>query len=322
MNYKAFASSEEKVSQLGFGCWGISGSQWIGAEDTESKKALHKAIEKGITLFDTALAYGEGHSEKLVGEVEKESGKPIFIASKIPSKKREWPAADSSTLEESFPADYIIKTTELSLKNLKRDYLDLQQFHVWNDKWAAQDEWKEAVIKLKSEGKVNHFGISMNDHQPLNGIEAGKTGLIDCYQVIFNIFDQSPADELFCFCKDNNIAVLARVPFDEGSLTGNVNENTTFPEKDWRNWYFRGNRKKEVQEHVQKIWQDVNSDVETMAEAALRYIISFDAVTSVIPGMRSEKNLLANIKSVENGSLSSELLEKLKSHRWIRSYYQ
>jgi len=192
MKYKTFARSEEEVSLLGFGCWGIGKSMWIGAEDTESKKALHIAIEKGITLFDTALAYGDGHSEKLVGEVEKESGKQIFVATKIPPKNGKWPAPDSAALDEAFPADYIIEKTEQSLKNLKRDYLDLQQFHVWNDKWTDHDEWKEAVMKLKRDGKVRYFGISINDHQPCNGIEAGKTGLIDCYQVIFNIFDQSP----------------------------------------------------------------------------------------------------------------------------------
>jgi len=321
MVYKNFAKSEEKVSSLGFGCWGIGKSMWIGAEDSESKKALHKAIDEGITLFDTALVYGNGHSEKLVGEVEKESGKNIFVASKIPSMKYEWPAKDSSTLKESFTKDHIIKSTEQSLRNLKRDYLDLQQFHVWNDKWADQDEWKEAVQKLKDDGKVRFFGISINDHQPWNGIEAGKTGLIDCFQVIFNIFDQSPTDVLLGFCKENEISILARVPFDEGSLTGNITEATTFPKGDWRNNYFHGDRKKEVAARVAKIQEDIKGETKTVAEAALRYLISFDAVTSVIPGMRSEKNLLANKTAVEKGKLSSELLEKLKAHRWIRNFY-
>ncbi len=322
MIYKKFAKSDDEVSLLGFGCWGIGQSMWIGAEDSESKKALHRAIDNGVTLFDTALVYGNGHSENLVGEVEKESRKKLFIASKIPSAKFEWPAKDESNLEESFSKKHIIETTEISLKNLKRDYIDLQQFHVWNDKWANNDEWKEAIYQLKKDGKVRYFGISINDHQPWNGIEAGKTGLIDCYQVIFNIFDQSPTDELFQFCKENKIAILARVPLDEGSLTGNITPETTFPEKDWRNSYFRGERKKEVHERVQNIWEDVKDENENLAEAALRYIISFDEVTSVIPGMRSEKNLLSNVKSIEKGKLSETTLEKLKSHRWIRNFYE
>jgi aryl-alcohol dehydrogenase-like predicted oxidoreductase len=321
MIYKNFAKTEEKVSLLGFGCWGIGKSMWIGAEDAESKKALHKAIDEGITLFDTALVYGNGHSEKLVGEVEKESGKKIFVASKLPSMKYEWPAKDSSTLKESFTKEHIIKSTEQSLRNLKRDYLDLQQFHVWNDKWADQDEWKEGILKLKSEGKVRFFGISINDHQPWNGIEAGKTGLIDCFQVIFNIFDQSPTDKLLSFCEENKISILARVPFDEGSLTGNINENSIFPNGDWRNNYFRGDRKKEVALRVEKIIEDTKVETGSVAEAALRYLISFDAVTSVIPGMRSEKNLLLNKAAVEKGKLSPELMEKLKAHRWIRNFY-
>ncbi len=322
MIMKKFAGADVEVSRLGYGCWGIGKSEWVGAEDEESKKSLHTAIEKGINLFDTALAYGEGHSEKLVGEAEKESGKTLFISSKIPSKKREWPASDNSTLDESFPKDYIIKCTEQSLKNLKRDYIDLQQFHVWNDKWTEQDEWKEAVEKLKKDGKVRYFGISINDHQPENGIKAGETGLIDCYQVIFNIFDQQPIVKLFPFCKKHNIGILARVPYDEGALTGNIGPNTDFPVGDFRNNYFKGNRKLDVKLRVDAIWKDVQDEVDTMAEAALRYIISFDAVTSVIPGMRKKKHLLANIENVNKGPLPEQLLEVLKVHKWNKNFYE
>ncbi|MBD3225079.1 MAG: aldo/keto reductase, partial [Caldithrix sp.] len=172
MEYRQFNQSQNTISRLGFGAWGIGKTMWIGADDMESKKALHKAIESGINFFDSALVYGMGHSEKLIGEVEKESGQTLFITSKIPSKKYEWPASDSSTLKESFPKNHIIAMTERSLRSLNRDYIDLQQFHVWNDQWADQDEWKEAVIKLKEQGKVRHFGISINDHQPTNGMKA------------------------------------------------------------------------------------------------------------------------------------------------------
>lgn len=321
MIYKKFAKTDLEVSLLGFGCWGIGKTMWVGADDKESKIALHRAVEAGINLFDTALVYGNGHSEMLVGEVEKEAGKKLFIASKIPSKKYEWPARDSSGIAESFPKEHIIEMTEQSLRNLKRDYIDLQQFHVWNDQWANRDEWKEAVYQLKRDGKVRYFGISINDHQPWNGIEAGETGLIDCYQVIFNIFDQSPTDELFDFCLKNSISILARVPLDEGGLTGNITPETTFPHGDWRNRYFLGERKTEVYNRVNKIWDDVKEETASMAEAALRYIISHNAVTSVIPGMRSEKNLLSNISAIGKGKLSPELLDKLKAHRWVRNFY-
>jgi len=322
MQYKNFARSEEKVSLLGYGAWGIGKTMWIGADDAESKRSLNRAIEAGVNLFDSALVYGNGHSEKLIGEVERESGQKLFITSKIPSKKFEWPARDSSILAESFPEDHIIRSTERSLRNLKRDYLDLQQFHVWNDKWAGQDEWKNAIEKLKRDGKVRFFGISINDHQPENGIEAGKTGMIDCYQVIFNIFDQSPTDTLFGFCEQNQISVLARVPLDEGSLTGAITAETEFPSGDWRNNYFRGARKGQIAERVATIWEDVSDELESVVEAALRYTISFPAVTSVIPGMRTEKHLLANVQYINRGSLTPAILAKLKRHRWIRNFYQ
>jgi aryl-alcohol dehydrogenase-like predicted oxidoreductase len=319
---KKFGKSDEEITLLGFGCWGIGKSDWVGAQDEESKKTLLKAIEKGINFFDTAFDYGKGHSENLLGEAERESGKKIFIATKIPSKKREWPASDSSTLKESFPRDYIIKTTEESLKNLKRDFIDLQQFHVWSDKWAKNDEWKEAVHKLKKDGKIRFFGISVNDHQPENGIEAGKTGLVDSFQVIFNIFEQKPAVRLFHFCQENKVSIIARVPFDEGSLTGNINPQTNFPIGDFRNDYFRGKRKLDVSLRVFKIWEDIKEEIGSMSEAALRFIISFDAVTTVIPGMRKEKNLMSNIASIEKGPLSPETLDKLKVHRWEKNYYE
>ncbi|MGD9900149.1 MAG: aldo/keto reductase [Calditrichaceae bacterium] len=322
MEYKKFARSSTEVSRLGFGAWGIGRSMWVGAEDKESKKVLRRAIEEGINFFDSALVYGMGHSEKLIGEVEKESGKELFVTSKIPSKKMEWPAKDESLLKDSFSKNYIIETTEKSLKNLNRDYLDLQQFHVWNDRWAEQDEWKEAVLKLKKDGKVRFFGISINDHQPENGIEAGKTGLIDSYQVIFNIFDQSPTEKLLPFCLENNISAIARVPFDEGALTGNINPDSIFPKKDFRNRYFRDDRKQQVWDRVQKIMEDTGNETGSIAEAALRYIISFGAVTTVIPGMRKEKNLLSNVESVGKGVLSADLLERLIKHRWDRNFYE
>lgn len=321
MYYKNFAESEEKISLLGFGAWGIGKSMWIGADDSESKRALHRAIEKGVNFFDSALVYGNGHSEELVGQVEKESKQTLFITSKIPSKKFEWPAKDSSLLKDSFPKDHIISSTERSLRNLKRDYLDLQQFHVWNDNWAQQDEWKQAVEQLKREGKVRFFGISINDHQPENGIEAGKTGLIDCYQVIFNIFEQAPIDNLFPFCEDKNISIIARVPFDEGALTGNITPETTFPIGDWRNRYFREDRKTQVQERMQKIWEAGKDECVSQPELALRFTISFPAVTTVIPGMRKENHLETNVSSVEKGPLSQNLIDDLKAHRWGKNFY-
>ena len=321
MEYRTFAKSNEKISRLGFGGWGIGGTMWIGAEDKESKRTLRKAIESGINFFDSAFVYGNGKSEQLISQVEKESGKELFITTKIPPKNYQWPAKDTTPLSAAFPKDYIMTITERSLRRMNRDYVDLQQFHVWSDQWADNDEWKEAILKLKNDGKVRYFGISVNDHQPENGIEAGKTGLIDSFQVIFNIFDQSPVDTLFPFCKENDISIIARVPFDEGALTGNIKPDTVFPDRDFRANYFRGDRKQQIWDRVQKLTEDVKDETSSLAEAALRYTISFDEVTTVIPGMRKEKNLLSNVASIEKGVLSEELLERLKDHRWIRNFY-
>ncbi len=321
MKYKPFARSDEKVSLLGYGAWGIGQSIWIGAEDKESKKSLHLAIENGVNFFDSALAYGNGHSEKLLGTVEKESGKKLFITSKIPSKRFEWPAREESTLQESFPKEHIIRMTEKSLKNLNREYIDLQQFHVWNDRWADNDEWKEAIDELKQQGKVRYFGISINDHQPENGILAGKTGYIDSFQVIFNLFDQSPIDKLFSFCEEQKMAIIARVPLDEGALTGNIKPDTDFPHGDFRNNYFRGDRKQQVWERVQKIQEDVKNETDSIVEAALRFTISYPAVTTVIPGMRNSKHLQSNTDIINKGPLPDTLLQELHKHRWVRNFY-
>ncbi len=322
MEYRTFDKSEEQVSRLGVGTWGMGKTMWIGADDAESKRVLHKAIEEGINFFDSALVYGRGHSEKLLGQVEKEAGKDLFITTKIPPKNFRWPAKDTYPLKDCFPFDYIIQTTERSLRNLNRDYIDLQQFHVWSDSWAEQDEWKEAILRLKKDGKVRYFGISMNDHEPTNGIKAAQSGLIDSFQVIFNLFDQSPIDELFPFCLENQISVIARVPFDEGSLAGLVRPDTTFPKKDFRNRYFRGERKKQVWQRVQEIMNDVSGEVESIAEAALRFVISFEAVTTVIPGVRRVEHLMSNIRAVEKGPFAADLVKKLARHRWIRNFYQ
>lgn len=322
MQYKKFGLNKEEISVLGFGAWGIGKMMWRGAEDSTSKKALHRAIELGVNFIDSALVYGGGHSERLIGEVEKEHGKPLFITSKIPSKKMEWPAKDESLLEDSFPEQHIIDSTERSLRNLNRDYLDLQQFHVWNDNWAQHDGWKEAIRKLKESGKVRHFGISINDHQPENAIKAAKSGLIDSFQVIFNIFDQSPADKLFPICLQNNISVIARVPLDEGGLTGNITPETTFPKKDWRNRYFRDDRKIQVATRADAVWQELKSEAGSLVEGALRFTISFDAVTTVIPGMRTVPHVEDNVRTINKGPLSADLIDRLQAHKWIRNFYE
>lgn len=294
---------------------------WIGAKDDVSLKALHRAADLGLNFIDTALAYGDGHSEQLVGSFLKERSERIYLATKIPPKNLEWPAGDDSTLEEVFPADHIVASTEQSLGNLRVDCIDLLQFHVWNDRWANRSDWQEAVQKLKKEGKVRHFGISINDNQPENGLGAAETGLIDSFQVIYNIFEQAPENKLFPYCQKKDVGLIVRVPLDEGSLTGSITPSVTFPEGDWRNEYFGGRRKQEVMEHVERLRFLLHDGVETLAEAALRFCLCHPAVSTVIVGMRTVEHAEANCKVSDGRLLPADDLKALRSHVWPHNYY-
>jgi aryl-alcohol dehydrogenase-like predicted oxidoreductase len=273
-----------------------------------------------VNLFDTALAYGEGHSEELIKKAFGTSSE-IIIASKVPPKNRIWPAQAGSKLDDVFPRKYVLACLDQTLKNLGRDHVDLYQFHVWNDDWANLDEWQSLVKEIRQSGKARFLGISINDHQPANSLKALATGLIDTVQVIYNMFDQSPDDELLPYCRKNNIGVLARVPFDEGSLTGKIRPETEFPEGDFRNQYFGGNRKQEVWDHLQNMLNDTGLKLEEMPREALRFCLSNPAVSTVIPGMRKPQHASANAKASDAGPLPPALLEKIHRHRWVRNYY-
>jgi aryl-alcohol dehydrogenase-like predicted oxidoreductase len=309
-----------EVSEIGFGAWGIGKRQWIGAEDEVSLSALKTARDSGINFFDTALAYGEGHSEELLAQAFGKSSE-VMIASKVPPRNMVWPARNGTPLREVFPREYVIQSLEKSLSNLKRDIVDVYQFHVWNDEWAHQEEWIETVQEMKASGKVRAIGLSINDHQPTNALKALASGHIDCVQVIYNIFDQSPQDQLFPYCRQNNIGVIARVPFDEGSLTGNIRPDTTFPQNDFRRFYFKDNRKAEVWEHVSRILSDTKASAEELPSLALRFCITHPAVSTVIPGMRSPARVHANVAVSDAGPLPGAMTEKLRTHRWVRNYY-
>lgn len=320
MNYRVLGRTNFKVSEIGFGAWGIGAAQWIGAQDQTSLKALEAARDSGINFFDTALAYGSGHSERLIAQAFG-TDRGLIIATKVPPKNMLWPARPGSLLRQVFPKAYVLSCVEESLRNLRRDRLQLEQFHVWNDDWAAEQEWLDTVEQLKRSGKVEFIGISINDHQPMNALKALETGLIDVVQVIFNIFDQSPMDKLFPYCREHRIGVIARVPFDEGSLTGHVRPNTEFPEGDFRNEYFKGERKQEVWARVQEISRLANINVDQLPAPALRFCLSDPAVATVIPGMRTVEHVKKNAAASDDGPLEASLVRQLHHHRWVRNFY-
>jgi aryl-alcohol dehydrogenase-like predicted oxidoreductase len=321
MNHRTLGRTGLEVSEIGYGAWGIGGSQWLGAEDRESLRALHRAMDLGLNFVDTALAYGRGHSEELVGRAARERDEHVVVATKVPPRNQAWPAPAGLDPEEVFPAGWIRRCTERSLRNTGLDVLDLQQLHVWSDEWVGCGTWLEAVEALKAEGKIRAFGVSINDHQPENALKLIDTGVVDSVQVIYNVFDQSPEDRLLPTCAERGIGVLARVPFDEGALTGTVGPDTTFPDGDFRNAYFRGDRRRQVAEHVQAILDDLGIAREQLPEVALRYVLSEPAVSSVIPGMRSVRNVERNCAVGDGRGLPAEQVAALKRHRWDRNFY-
>src|ERR1700691_3444210 len=234
MKYRRLGRTDFEIGEVGYGAWGIGGTQWLGGTDDESLTALRRAIDLGLNFIDTALAYGAGHSERLVGQVVRDAGRRIYVATKVPPKNQLWPARPGIGIEQVFPYDYILRSTERSLKNLGVETIDLLQLHVWNPEWIARDEWRRAFEELKRSGKVRFVGISINDYQPDSALEIIRTGLIDSVQVIYNIFDQSPARNLFPLTLEHNIGVIARVPLDEGGLSGKIDEKTVFPPGDFR----------------------------------------------------------------------------------------
>lgn len=322
MNYRRLGKTGLQVSQLGYGAWGIGKSAWLGADDTESLRALRRAIEQGVNFIDTALLYGDGHSETLVGQAVRESGETVYVSTKVPPKNMVLPAAPGTDPNAAFPAEWVVQCTERSLANLGLDTIDVQQFHVWSDEWLGRGDWQGAVEGLRSQGKIRYFGVSINDHQPASAIGLVKSGAVDSVQVIYNVFDQSPEDELFPAVQAADVGVIARVPFDEGSLTGSINPQAQFPEGDWRNRYFGGDRKAEVWERVQSICKDLGVPVQRLPEIALRYCLSQPAVSTVIPGMRSVRNVDANVVAAQMGPLAAAELEVLHRHRWVRNFYQ
>jgi aryl-alcohol dehydrogenase-like predicted oxidoreductase len=317
MRYRKFGRLGWDVSEVGYGMWGMGG--WSGSEDDQSLASLTRSIELGCNFFDTAWAYGSGHSEKLLGKIlELHRDRRLYVATKVPPKNLRWPALASYRLDEVFPADHIREYTEKSLENLGVSAIDLQQLHVWTDAWARDAEWQRAVRALKDEGLIRGFGISVNRWEPANVLEALETGLVDSVQVVYNIFDQAPEDALFPTCQRLGVAIIARVPFDEGSLTGTLGPDATWPQGDWRNLYFTPENLAATLRRVDAVRDTVPSNMD-LPELALRFILHHPAVSTTIPGMRKPRHVERNISASDDKPLDDNLLSELREHRWDRS---
>ncbi|NTW03742.1 MAG: aldo/keto reductase [Oscillochloris sp.] len=316
MQYRTFGRLGWQVSEIGYGMWGMGG--WTESDDAESRQSLQLAVDSDCTFFDTAWGYGAGHSESLLGDlVRANPGTRLYTATKIPPKNFIWPSQRSFTLDETFPPEHIREYTQKSLANLGLSCIDLMQFHVWEDAWAHDERWQRAVDDLKREGLIGGIGISLNRWEPWNGLESLRTGQIDAVQVIYNIFDQAPEDELFPLCQELNIAVIARVPFDEGSLTGTLTRDTRWPDGDWRNTYFVPANLAASVDRAEALKSVVPADM-TLPELALRFILNHPAVSTTIPGMRRPANVRANLGASDGAKLPADLVHQLRAHRWDR----
>lgn len=320
MRYRELGRSGLRVSEIGYGAWGIGASSWVGATEDESVRALNRAVDLGVNFIDTARGYGE--SERIVGRVVRErAGDDILVATKVPPKNRTWPAPDGVDPDDAFPGDHIRTSLETSLGASGLDHFDVLQFHVWNDEWIGRGDWLETVAALKQEGKIRLFGVSVNDHQPETALALVRSGVVDSVQVIYNVFDQSPADALLPACEKHGVGVIVRVALDEGGLTGRITAGTTFPEGDWRNRYFRDHRPAQVEQRVAAIVADLGIAPDEIAEIALRFVLSSPAVSTVIPGMRSVRNVERNTALSDGRTLTADQLAILAGHRWQRDFY-
>ena len=317
MRTRRFGRTGWQASEVGYGMWGMGG--WTGSDDAESLASLHRAIELGCTFFDTAWVYGVGRSEKLLGQtLRSHPGAGLIVATKIPPKNMRWPAQAGYGIGETYPPDHIREYTEKSLDNLGVEVIDLQQFHVWSDAWAEDEGWKRAIDDLKTSGLVRSVGISVNRWEPANVIRALATGLIDSVQVVYNIFDQAPEDELFPDCQAHDIAVIARVPFDEGSLTGTLAPTSTWPDGDYRNLYFTPDNLTQTLARVERLEPLVPEGMD-LPELALRFILENPAVSTTIPGMRRPRHVERNLSISDGVPLSLHLSKTLRAHRWDRT---
>jgi aryl-alcohol dehydrogenase-like predicted oxidoreductase len=316
MNYRRFGKTEWQVSEIGYGMWGMGG--WKGSDDAESLESLQCAVDLGCNFFDTAWAYGNGHSERLFRQLARMNpDRKLYVATKIPPKNFKWPSRREFTLDDCFPPEHIEKYVMKSMENLGVDMIDLIQFHTWEDSWVADNRWAKKMDELKNRGSIAAVGISINRWEPWNGVQAVRSGLIEAVQVIYNIFDQNPDDELLPACRQHDVAVISRVPFDEGTLTGNLTLESSWPEGDWRNSYFVPENLRSSVEHAEALRPLLPPGM-SMPEMALRFILNNPDISTIIPGMRKLKHVESNIACSNTGPLTEKLHEELKKHRWDR----
>ncbi len=322
MEYRILGKTNLKISAIGFGAWAIGGNMWGPQDDNDSIMALHKALDLGVNFIDTAAAYGNGHSEKIIGKVlkdRKDKNEKIYIATKIPPLM--WPPSPTSHAKDAFPQETIISYVEQSLKNLQIDCIDLIQLHSWRENWTNDTEWYETLVNLKKEGKVNFIGVSVHDNMEDEALGLIETGRIDTIQVVYNALSQTPRKNLFPKAIKYNIGIIARVPLAYGALSGKFTKDTTFPDNDFRKGKYTGEGLNNILKKVEEFKNIVSTNErEKLVSAALHFVLSHNAVSTTIPGIRNTKQAEENCSIFDKGLdkgfdkeklVSKEIIEKL-----------
>ena len=326
MQYRTFGRTGWTVSEIGFGGWQLGGT-WGGIDDKESVQTLLYAFEKGINFVDTAIAYGSGRSESVVGTALKAWGKEkVYVATKVTPLMPTMTILDvdqKPSMKGRYPDWYLRQMVEGSLKRLQVERIDLLQLHLWLEKGTTQLDWLETLNALRLEGKIDRIGVSLPDIRPQQGVALAKFGLVDSIQVLYNIFEQEPALELFPTGAQSNIAFLARVPFDSGALTGTWTSKTyqQWATTDKRHLMYRGARFKETLNRVEAIKKVCVPYYENLAKAAIRFVLHQSAVSIVIPGMRNKKEVELNLAISDGRAFPEELANELKAHHWKHEFY-
>ena len=322
MNYRTLGKTGYKISDIGFGAWAIGGSSWGPQSDSDSIRALHRAIDNGVNFIDTAQGYGDGHSERLIAKVLKEREETVYVATKTPAKAPgHWPPAAHERWQDRYPEDYLRENVESRLKNLGVERLDLLQLHTWTRAWNADPQPFETLAALKKEGKIGAIGVSTPEPDQNAVIDLMKGGWVDTVQVIYNIFDQHPAAGILPVALQENVGIIVRVALEKGALTGKFTYDTQFPKGDGRSHYFGGTRLKRVVDRVEKIREEFKDTHYSMAELAMRFVLDHPAVTTVIAGMRNERQVELNTPVSDLSPLPKERRADLFKHEWHRQFW-
>jgi aryl-alcohol dehydrogenase-like predicted oxidoreductase len=324
MQYRTFGRTGWQVSEIAFGAWQLGGD-WGAADDEASIDTLLYAFEQGINFVDTAELYGRGHSETVIGQaLRRWNDSKIYVATK--AQPTVWPDPDDDGAQMSgrYPEWHLRANVENSLRRLGVERIDLFQLHAWIASGVQSLDWLETLNALRIEGKIDQIGVSIRDFRPQDGVDLAALGLVASQQVIFNLFEQTPASELFPAGQASQTAFIARVPLDSGSLVGHWTADT------YAQWVpgsvpfqmFQGDRFALTLQRVQGLKELCAPYYPTLAEAAMRYALANQAVSTVIPGMTNRAEVDMNVAYSDGGQFPSELADALPPHAWVRNYYR